>query len=107
ECESTFGLNETIGIMWRRNGRNFDRKAGGEQTVEGADGGVLSGGVRIKTENHFIDEALDDASMIGGEGGSLWRDDVLDAGHEAGDHVELAFANDGVAGVEDSAFGFV
>ena len=37
-----------------------------------------------------------------------WRgDDVLDAGHEAGDEIELAFADDGDLGVEHGAFGFV
>ena len=45
--------------------------------------------------------------MLLGERRALRRDDVLHAVRETRDEVELAFADDGVAGVENRALGFV
>jgi hypothetical protein len=80
-----------------------DGEAGGEKMVEGADGGVLAGIVGIEAEDDFVGVALEDAGVLIGEGGALGGDDVLDAVGEAGDEIELAFADDGEAGVEDGA----
>src|SRR5690348_2738269 len=75
--------------------------------VERTDGGVLPGLVRIKTENDFVDVAFQNSRMLFSEGRALRRHDVLHASHEAGNQIQLTFANDGKAGVENCAFGFV
>ena len=72
-------LDETVRIMRRGHGGHADGQAGGQQAVERADGGVLAGVVGIKAEDDFIDVAFENAGMIGGQGGALRGDDVLDA----------------------------
>jgi hypothetical protein len=45
--------------------------------------------------------------VVLGEGGALGCDDIADTGGVTGDGIELAFADDGMAGFEDGAFGLV
>jgi hypothetical protein len=68
---------------------------------------LLAGVVGIKAEDHLVGVAFEDAGVVGGEGGALRRDHILDTRHEAGDEVQLAFANHRAAGVQDGALGFV
>jgi DNA-binding HxlR family transcriptional regulator len=82
-------------------------EAGGEQTVERSDGGVLTCIVRVKAKNHFFDITFEDARVVGSQSGALRRDHILNVGHVAGDEIELAFANDGRSFVEQCALGFV
>ena len=100
-------LDEAVGIVRGGNDGDANGQAGGEQAVERTDGGVLAGVVGIEAEDDFIHVTFQDAGVVGGEGGALGRDDVLDAGHVTGDEVELAFADDGGLGVEQCALGFV
>src|SRR5258706_5952670 len=45
--------------------------------------------------------------MVGGESCPLRSDDILDASHETGDEIQLALANNRLAGIEQCAFGFI
>ena len=45
--------------------------------------------------------------MLFGEGGALRRDDVLHAIHEAGNQIQLTFADNGTVGFQNSSFGLV
>ena len=100
-------LDVAVRVVRRGNGGDANGEAGGQEAVERADGGVLAGVVGIEAEDHFLGVAFEDAGVVGGEGGALRGDDILDARHEAGDEVELAFADDGATGVQDGALGFV
>ncbi len=97
------GLDETIRVVRLRHHRHTHGDSRREQMVERTHGGVLPGLVRIKTQNDFVNVALDDARVLVGEGRALRRDDVLHAGHEARDQVQLAFADDGGLRVEQRA----
>src|SRR5206468_2765709 len=97
----------TVRVVRRGKGGDPDGQAGSEQAVEHAHGGGLTSGVRVKAQHDFVHVTLEDARVVGGEGGALRSEDVARAAHVAGDEVELAFADDGEAGVEDGAFGFV
>ena len=100
-------LDETVRVVRRGHRRHANGQAGGQQAVQRTDGGVLPGVVGIEAEHDFLHVALENARVVGGQGRALRRDDVLDAGHEAGDQVKLAFANDGPVRVQQRAFGFV
>ena len=94
-------LDEAVRIIRRRDAGDPDRKAGAEQALEGADARIAAGLVAVEAQHHLVHIALEDARMVRRERGALRGDHVADAGAVAGDGVELAFAHDRVAGVED------
>ena len=93
-------FDEAVGIFAVRNRDNANGQARREQRIERTHGGVLARVVRIETEHDFLDVTFEDARVVGGERRALRRDDVLHAGHEARDQIELPFADDGGPGVE-------
>ena len=107
ESGTSGGLDEAVRVVWGRNYGHAHRQTGGQETIERADGGLLARFVGIKTEYDLLNVALKNAGMVSGQSRALGRDDVLHAGHEAGDEVKLAFAHDGITSVEQRAFGFV
>ena len=99
--------DEAVGVVRLRDDGDADGQAAGEQVVERAQGGLLPGGVGVETEDDLLGVALEDAGVVGGEGGALRCDGILDVGQVAGDDVELAFADDDRLGFEDGALGLV
>ena len=100
-------FDETVRVVRRGHDGHAHRQTRREQMVERTHGGVLPGFVGIKTQNHFVNVAFDNARVLVGEGRALRRDDVLHARHEARDQIQLAFADDGGLRVENRALGFV
>ncbi len=93
--------------MRRRNDGHANGQAGRKQAVERTHGSHLSRLVGIETKDYFIHVALYDASVVGGERGSLRGYNVLNSGHKTGNQIKLAFAHQGKARVQHRAFRFV
>src|SRR5690606_32714315 len=87
--------DEAVRVMRRGDIDHANGHATGEEVIQNARGGLLSGEIRIKTEDHLRGVAPQDPEVLGGEGGSLGSHDVGDARHETGDQVELSLADDG------------
>jgi hypothetical protein len=96
-----------IGIVRRGHRGYFDRESRRQKAVKSAHGCILPRFVGVETEHNLFNIAFENAGMVGSESRSLGRDDILDAGHEAGDQVKLAFAHNGIFRVQQRAFGFV
>src|SRR5262249_22776185 len=88
EGGATGVLDEAVGIMGSRNDSHADGQAGCEQMVERSDGGVLTGVIGIEAEDYLIDVALEGSGMLGGKGGALRGDHVLDPCHKTRDQIE-------------------
>lgn len=100
-------FDEAVWIMRRRHNSHSYRQICCEEMIERAHDGILAGVIGIEAEHDFVDVALEDAGVLIRESGALGRDDILHAAHETGDEIELALANDGEAGIEDGALGFI
>ena len=107
EFFAAIGLDETVRVVGRGNNRHAHGKAGREQMIQRMHGGVLSGLVGIEAQHDFVDVAFQNTRVLVGERRALRRDNILHAGHETGDEIKLAFANDGKPGVQNRALGFV
>ena len=67
-------------------------------------GRLLAGLVGVKTKHYFVDEAFQDPGLMIGEGGSLWRHDILNACFKQTNQIELAFTNNRAARFDQRAF---
>jgi hypothetical protein len=86
-------LDETVRVMRRRHAGHPDRQAGGQQNIQGADRGALSGIIGIKAQHHLLHVTLEDAGVVRGQRRPLRSDNIVDAAHETGDQIKLALAD--------------
>jgi hypothetical protein len=95
ESFGPFAADEGIGVLAGGQLDDANAEVQAEQGGEGALGGFAAGFVGIEAEDDFLGVTLEGAGLFLGEGGALRGDDVLDAGFEGGDEIDLAFEDDG------------
>ena len=69
--------------------------------------GIEAGAVGVEVEDNGFGEAAEQADLVLGEGGAGGGDDALQAAHEDGDAVHLAFDQKRAAVGFDRCFGFI
>ena len=82
---------ERVGVLAFGQGENAHIHALEQQEVDALDGCRDAGIVGVEHQDTVAGEALDDADVLGGEGGARCGDDVLEACLRHAEHIDIAF----------------
>ena len=99
--------HERVGILAGGHGGDSHPDAVAEQLVAGAEGGAEPGLIAVVEQHGGGREAAEQRALVGRERGAERRDDVLDAGEDQPEHVEVPLDQDDRLLLPDGALGLV